>query len=515
MKLTTLLFLLFSVPPVFGAVIYVTPTGAGSMNGSSWTNAFAGAQLQTAIDNANADDQVWVAAGTYRPTTTADRTASFHMKNDLIIYGSFAGNETVIGDRNLSAGLTSILSGEIGAPGIADNSYHVISNVDLLYTAVMDGFIISDANDDRLPTLDEGLGGGIYNDGSGTGNYCNPEFINCIITSNRAVFGAGVFNNGYNDGYCNPHFENCVIADNYATSGGGGVDNFGLGGNASPGFTNCIIYNNTAVNRAGGMYCWAGNDGVSIPQFFNSALINNHAIDGGGIVSDNLNSSTGSSGTSEPMLRNVIMWGNTASGTGPQFFVLGDGEITATFSDIDLTNQSPPHVISGSQLTNIEANPLFVDGFNPQGPDGKWMTADDGFRLQQGSPCIDVGTNAPSPLYDIIGVYRYNSLNPDIGPYEYDPSSAINEQESGRFTTEVYPNPTSGLVEIRGTFPENEPITLSILGIEGKELIEFNGLAVINGQFQVQFDFSPYENGVYLIVLKSSSFFFVNQLIKR
>jgi len=129
MKITTLL-IVFSIlvfVPLNAEIIYVTPSGGGTFDGSSWTNAYAGNSLQTAINNSTINDEVWVASGVYRPSTN-NRSAAFSMKNGVAIYGSFVGTETLLSQRNLSNGLTYILSVEIGVTGILDNSYHVISN---------------------------------------------------------------------------------------------------------------------------------------------------------------------------------------------------------------------------------------------------------------------------------------------------------------------------------------------------------------------------------------------------
>ena len=64
-------------------------TGAG--DGTSWTDAFT--DLQDALTAATAG-QVWIAAGTYLPTSVEqDSFNTFLVDRELSIYGGFAGDE--------------------------------------------------------------------------------------------------------------------------------------------------------------------------------------------------------------------------------------------------------------------------------------------------------------------------------------------------------------------------------------------------------------------------------------
>ncbi|HAQ67990.1 MAG TPA: hypothetical protein DCR70_09735, partial [Phycisphaerales bacterium] len=86
-------------------------TGAGT--GTSWADAYAGpASLQTALAAAVSGDQIWVKAGTYRPSTTGLRTASFTMKSGVAIYGGFVGTESTLSQRDWKTNVT-ILSGDL------------------------------------------------------------------------------------------------------------------------------------------------------------------------------------------------------------------------------------------------------------------------------------------------------------------------------------------------------------------------------------------------------------------
>ena len=416
------LILLFAISShtSFAVTRYVTPTGAGLQNATSWANAAPGTSLQAIINTAVPGDQVLVSCGTYFTTNTANRAIAFAMRNGVSIYGGFAGTESALSQRSLSCGPCSILSGEIGSVAVTDNSFHVISNpVGINNTAIIDGFIIQGANDNRAPTITDGLGGGIYNNGGFSGNNCNPTIRNCVIRNNFAQFGAGIFNSGHSGGNASPNISNCIIANNTAYLGGGGIDNFGLAGTASPTLTNCLVYANSAAERAGGMYCWGGNNGNASPLIINCVFANNSSVDAGGLIADRENSPGGSfSGNSNPVILNSVFWGNTATGTGPQFFLLGGTTFNATYSNKSLAGQNPPHTVTGPATGNLDANPQFVNLANATGADNCWFTADDGLKLQRLSPMINAGNIAGAPVTDISGMARVG--NPDMGIYEYD-----------------------------------------------------------------------------------------------
>ncbi|MES2556876.1 MAG: T9SS type A sorting domain-containing protein [Bacteroidota bacterium] len=490
MRLLLLTFLSITTCFTLNATIwYVSPSGSG--DGSSWANAAPGDDLQTIIDNAAVNDQVWVMCGTYSTTGTADRTIAFHMKTGVAIYGSFAGTETLLSQRALTCGPCSTLSGEIGSVGNSDNSYHVVSNsTGINNSAILDGFIIENANDDRAAAGSEGLGGGIFNNGEFGGNSCNPTIRNCLIRNNSAQFGAGIFNSGHSGGTASPVISNCIITGNTAYLGGGGIDNFGLAGNASPTLTNCLVVNNTALERAGGMYCWGGNNGNANPVIMNCVFANNTAIDGGGLVSDRENAPPGSSsGNSNPTIMNSIFWGNTASGTGDQFFLIGNATFNATYSDVDLTDQTTPHTLTGPGTGNLNINPLFTNSANPIGTDNCWLTADDGYSLQGLSTLINAGILSGAPLTDIRDSLRTG--NPDMGAYEYQIPSVASLQETDVVTFILSPNPASEQLTI--TFADADLHTLQLIDLTGKTVFS------THVQQSKSMDVNSLKSGVYFV----------------
>ena len=182
------------------SILYVMEGGKGDC--SSWATA---CDLQTALSKASSGDQVWVAAGTYKPTTDLDPLATFQLKTGVAIYGGFPADGGDWETRDWVNNLTT-LSGDIGVSGIADNSYHVVTGSGVTATAVLDGFTISGGNADGAePHYD---GGGMYN----TIN-SSPTLTNIIFSGNMAAYyGGGMYNY-----YSSPTLTNVTFSGNSAT----------------------------------------------------------------------------------------------------------------------------------------------------------------------------------------------------------------------------------------------------------------------------------------------------------
>ena len=94
----TLICLISIASTSFAAKRYVKWDATGGNTGVDWANAYT--DLQSALIPDPSVDQIWVAAGTYKPTLGSDASISFVIPSGVSIYGGFTGTESSIGQRN-------------------------------------------------------------------------------------------------------------------------------------------------------------------------------------------------------------------------------------------------------------------------------------------------------------------------------------------------------------------------------------------------------------------------------
>jgi len=270
------------------STLHVIPLTSGDC--SDWASA---CDLQTALSQANAGDQVWVAAGTYYPTSGSDREATFLLEIGVAIYGGFPVDGGSWDERDWQANLTT-LSGDIGIVGtIDDNSYHVLTAINVDESAILDGFTILGGNADGIDP--HANGGGMV-----------------IETSN-------------------PTLTNLIFSDNSAQNRGGGIHNF----TSSPILTNVTFSNNTA-SSGGGIF----ND-TSSPILVDSVFTSNTANGGGGILNT----------ASNPTLNNVSFIGNSAGNGGA---INSGADSTLSLTDVIFTENSAS--LRGGGMFNASGN---------------------------------------------------------------------------------------------------------------------------------------------------------------
>jgi len=411
-------------------IIYVDQDATGFNNGGSWQHAYT--NLQDALQDAIAPQQIWVADGLYKPTDSSDRNVTFQLKSGVHLFGGFTGTESDVFQR-LATNPPSVLSGDllgndiVNSNGIryyaasvnetnsADNSYHVMLCDILTERTILDGFTITagHANDNTSTNQSGGgillnncgqnlwlsnldfVGNSAFRGGAVNNTSSSPMMMQIDIRSNSAYeSGGGV----YNATDSNPTIRESSMRGNTAVYGGA-IYNF----ENKNTIVNSLFSGNLATQAGGGVYNY-----FSSPEFINVTLVSNYSNpnipSGGGIY--NLGSD------SKVKIVNSILYGNL-----PTQYSNDGGVMSVTYSDIQ-----DGHSGDG----NISDNPLFV---NPVAAQDKPTPGGD-YRLIASSPCIDMGINDAVTfpilyLKDLDGYQRIfdgdenSTATVDMGAYEY------------------------------------------------------------------------------------------------
>jgi hypothetical protein len=423
---------------------YVNAAATGGSDGSSWVDSFA--DLQDALAVAATGDEIWVAAGLYKPTADeTDREATFHLLNGVALYGGFAGHESAWDERDWESNIT-VLSGDIEnndltnshgvvtdtANIIGANSYHVVVGSGTDETTVLDGFIITAGQANHayfaFPCT-ERCGGGIFNDSG------SPKLSNISVSGNYAtMFGGGL----YNTSSSSPMLSNIHFVANSAAHGGGIFN----GENSQPTFVSVVIQSNYAQQWGGGMY----NDSSS-PSLADVTFTSNSANSGGGMYNNN---------GSMPTLDYVTFTENSANGAG-------GGMINAANSSASISNvifeRNSASSGGGGMFNASGSNPtltnvLFSENFSSFFGGG-------GMYNSSSNPVLNDVTFQNNSSVNGGGMYN-GSSNPVLNRVSFSYNSAsggggmMNEWNSSPVLTNVtfIGNSGGGMLNINGSSPE-------------------------------------------------------------
>ena len=400
-----IIFFLLTFTISLNAQTYVKHDATGANDGTSWTNAYT--DLHSAIDQSNTNTgsfEVWVAAGTYLPTVEFDadgsggsdvREKTFYINKDIEIYGGFSGIETLRSERDLRNNPT-VLSGDVGVVGDdSDNIYRVIyidggtTNGNITTACIIDGFRIEEGQ----AAVE---GGGIYMDGSGSGNECSPSIMNCTFYNNGSFNrGGAMYVGGENGGTSSPHITNCTFSNNSAAWRGAAIYNHGSLN--SPQVTNCIFLHNLNNQFGGAIFNWDATD----MKITNCTFYNNSAPLGGGAIYN--------FSTNDLIVENCVFWDNFS--TNGENDIGENDQFNGTEVNYSMlpSGGCPPEVTCDANTIYVQF-PLFVDETN------------DNLRFQSNSVAVNSGNNAATGLTgittDIAGNDRIFAGTVDMGAYE-------------------------------------------------------------------------------------------------
>jgi predicted outer membrane repeat protein len=485
-----LLLCLTALPTLAQVIRYVKPVATGTGTGDSWANASGDLQAMINAGGFSSNEQIWVMAGTYKPTTgghptggftpTPSRNFRFILRNGVAIYGGFLGTETALSQRpamSVTVPSGTTLSGDIGTPNnTADNTVTLIDVPGSLFSPpTIDGFVLTACN--STSTVSGGsLNGAIRNASGPTIRNCwfinntneqnggaiansfdsgdNLIIQNCRFESNTAVQGGAIYTSGGSDFY-SIRVLNSVFVSNTASQGGAIASVVSSYGGFSNAFTNCSFQSNVStymssafgggtLSGGGVMYSelTSGSTGSISPVFTNCSFQGNRissvnaAFTGYGALLFNRNLGSGSINTT---LVNCVLFGNPGSTT---FYQIGSSGFGNTFIPSSSYSLGESSVINTFGIGNLGATT------NP-------FSSTNSTQLRDCSPAIDAGNNSAvngdvSPFIpittDLAGNPRISGGRVDMGAYE---------------TGSIQGGAIAGPVRV--PFPQESPNTLASL----------------------------------------------------
>ncbi|OYT10692.1 MAG: hypothetical protein B6I18_07775, partial [Bacteroidetes bacterium 4572_112] len=200
------------------------------------------------------------------------------------------------------------------------------------------------------------------------------------------------------ENYSNVKILNSRFYNNYATSHGGAIAMFY---SSSPSIISSEFVNNSAGSVGGAMIIYSNSN----PTIINTTIANNNSSNGGAMYNSNSNG---------PII-NCIIYGNTAS-SSPQIY--------GTPTQIENCN------IEGGFSAGVNIYDTIPEFVAPTAGVGNAYAADTAdYSLSSSSYLIDKGINTyydhSYGNFDVVGNFRYDGLNADIGAYEHISSTEV------------------------------------------------------------------------------------------
>jgi hypothetical protein len=416
--------------------VFVDLDATGNNDGTSWADAFTDLQDGiVAAENSSIADTVWVAEGTYKPTSGTDRNQRFDITgNGVKIFGGFNGTETSFGQRDVQSNPT-IISGDLSDNDNpndvtytslfrADNSYKLFyvdaDNIEI------NGFTLKGGQANNTNNNFSNRGAAVYKEADAA----NFSIVHCIVTENVAN-REGTLHLPFNIN-STLTIESCEFSNNFGRYGAGFAANHTSSSTSLTALVNnCLFHNNVSGDVATG----DGFTASSFGFFLNNGGTINVTITNN-TFTQNFDLGTNGSDKGTVVLRrfasgdvlnvemhNNIFWDNfidNSGGVNPQVIGLMNANLPITTLNFTHNNSNQTNLSSkASNLTEANTtnlDPLFVDELNLD------------FQLQSSSPMIDAGDNTQVPCgitEDILGNNRFENTTVDRGAYEFFVPNAV------------------------------------------------------------------------------------------
>ncbi len=414
-----------------GNVLLVDAGASGANDGSSWANAFTNIQpaVDAALASGGAKDEVWVRAGTYRPTRAHSVTSgpttitvkSFDVNGSVKVFGGFAGTETTRATRDFATNVTTLTVPASGS--------EPLQLVRVGGFGAVDGFTLTGV-------APPSVGAGWYPVAAvlaGSG-----RLSNCTISGN--VTSVGLPESSYGaavlllTGF--PTVNACTISGNTGRALQaltGSFDNGTISGNLSrPGDPAAVFGPDDLVTLSGssrvfgGSITSNGSSGVRYSKIVRGDLLSrvarvsvtgnraSNALVGGQYINTLVKGNIcGVNAMANAALFNCTVQDNIGTGTtncgGSNNIVWGNGPAVGPRTYADQVGVSPNFA-----YTTIE----FWSSNGGVGNNGDDPLLDANGRLQGGSPAIDSGSNALHPdgvFRDLDGNVRFAGTSVGTG----------------------------------------------------------------------------------------------------
>ena len=215
------------------------------------------------------------------------------------------------------------------------------------------------------------------------------------LITDAQIYGNIIYENGNSGGSginCDGVAESVIYNNLLYNNHSSGISLYKI--DASAGSYNNKIFNNSIINADDGRWCLNINSGSSGVTVHNNILINLHSWRGSISIDD----------------------------SSIEDFV-SDYNILVDRLSNDWGNTNMP--FSEWQALGYDANSILAESM-----DNIFINSDNGdYHLSEGSQAIDIGTDAVSVIvqYDIEGISRPQGDEFDIGAYEYEQETGINE----------------------------------------------------------------------------------------
>ena len=396
-----------NMPTYPDSIVYVTSTGAGQQDGSSWSNALANINDAVIYSIMNGHLPIWVAEGTYYGDTTA--AGAFFMMDGVNMYGSFVGNEPPTYDlslRDVEAHPTILDAQHTGRVINQASNFNILT--------VVDGFVLQNGLVTNQP------GAGVTLRHNGRLRNCTVQNNITIVTNSNSSYGIGVYITNTNN--YDTVLDHCVVQGNgYQNLRPNGYTAYVYGGGIYIGtnavVANCEVYGNSSY-YGGGIYSSNG-------QIYNTIVAGNQARSYAGTY------------LSYGNMYNSVVANNTSTYNYGGVYNYSSSNIYNSIIWSNKVNYLADNVGGAPYMYNCAVEGGYADGTNiidlaatndgTSGTDNYVRFIDPNqhnYRLHPASHCLDYGDSSYSHLAtDLDGNPRIMGGNIDLGAYECENST--------------------------------------------------------------------------------------------